>query len=61
MGLIINARIKRVVYAEKYKDPQHDGDKARWALEAAAKLGIAMVHIEVPKLYHVGVDMAKVD
>jgi len=59
MGVIINARIKRVVYAEQYKDPQHDGDKARWALESAAKLGIAMVHLEnAPKICYMGVDWA---
>lgn len=46
MGLIINARIKRVVYAEPYKDSTHDGDQSRWALDVAQRLGIEMVHLE---------------
>ena len=60
MGLIINARIKRVVYCEQYKDPQHEGDKARWALDVAARLGIAMVYLpSVPRVCLMGVDMGK--
>jgi len=42
MSLIINARIARVVYAEPYQDPTHDGDESRWALDTAERLGIEM-------------------
>lgn len=50
MSLIINARVKRVVYAEAYKDPTHDGDQSRWALDVAQRLGIAMVHLPLPSV-----------
>lgn len=49
MGLIINAGIKRVVYADPYVDPSHDGDKSRWALDVAGQVGIIMLHLPEDK------------
>lgn len=45
MGLIINARVKRVVYVDPYRDPTHEDDQGRWALNVAAKLGIEMIQL----------------
>ena len=49
MGLIINARVTRVVYSEPYRDTSHEGDESRWALDTATKLGIAMVLLDASK------------
>ena len=45
MGLIINAGIERVVYAEAYKDDAHEDDPERWVLRSASDAGIKMVHL----------------
>lgn len=41
MGAIINAGVTRVVYADPYRT---DDPSGAWALEAAKRLGIEMVH-----------------
>jgi deoxycytidylate deaminase len=43
MGLIINARIKRVVYAEPYTSDTHQDKGGEWAQEAAKAAGIDML------------------
>jgi dCMP deaminase len=45
MGLVINAGIARVVYADLYTDPLHKRHENIWALEAAKMLGIAMERV----------------
>lgn len=42
---LVNAGVKRVVYAERYQDPTHQGDKASWAIEAAKRADVAMVYL----------------
>lgn len=48
MALIINARIKRIVYAEHYIDASHEKDENAWSLSVAKKLGIDMVYCPFP-------------
>jgi deoxycytidylate deaminase len=46
MHLAINAGVTRIVYAKRYGDPTHIGDRAAWSLETAKKLGIEMSFFE---------------
>lgn len=49
MGLIINAGVKRIVYADPYIDPSHEGNKMAWAIEAAGRAGIVMMNLPKAK------------
>lgn len=51
MGLIINAGIERVVYAEAYKAPEHDDEPENWVLKAARETEVAMIHLPDPNAY----------
>lgn len=46
MSLIINAGIKRVVYADPYIDPTHTENKMAWSVWAAGQCGIVMMCLE---------------
>lgn len=49
MGLIINAGIKRVVYADPYIDASHGDDKMAWSVWAAGQTNIVMMCLEKGK------------
>ena len=46
MMACINARIKTVVYSDRYESKDHQEDKAAWSFDAAASLGIDLIHLD---------------
>jgi dCMP deaminase len=50
MMSLVNVGVRHIVYRDQYKDPTHDGDKSRWALDTAEKLGIKMDWLSDPVL-----------